>query len=214
MLDEFFADEWARAHDELAISPELKALDDLLAMWGGDGRHYHSLAHLKQGLIFLDPYDESVTLVRLAWFFHDAIYETGRGDNEQRSGDWFATYTSGRGLSAELVERGERLIRLTKDHQGALTDDPLWPIMNDVDLGIFAASREAYDAYANNVWNEYKSVVTRQQFVLGRAAFMAAFKSRPIFLTEAMKAREPVARANIDAEIARLRLEAERAGWA
>ncbi|ODT88700.1 hypothetical protein [Phenylobacterium sp. SCN 70-31] len=213
MPDVFFADQWTRAHAELGIPSDAKVLSDLLALWGGDGRHYHSLAHLKYGLVALDRYGEGVGLVRLAWFFHDAIYVIGRGDNEQLSADWFTAYARRQNLKTELVDRGERLILMTKDHQGAVSDDPLWPIMNDVDLAVFATPPDVYEVYAANVWREYEAIATRQQFVLGRAAFMSAFKSRPVFQTEAMRNCEQAAHRNIDAEVARLMDEARQAGW-
>jgi predicted metal-dependent HD superfamily phosphohydrolase len=213
MADALVAHQWFKAHADLGIEADPAILDQLTALWGEGGRYYHSLSHLEHGLTALEPYGREAALARLVWFFHDAVYVVGRGDNEERSAEWFIAYAKGRGLDEEHVSRGARLILLTKDHQGAVTDDPLWPIINDVDLGVFGASREAYDTYANNVWREYQAVATRQQFVLGRLAFMSAFKSRPIYRTDGMKAREGVARVNIEAEITRLREEAYLEGW-
>ena len=213
MATDFVAHEWFQAHADLGIASDPAVLDQLIAQWNEGGRYYHSLSHLEHGLAALERYGREAALARLVWFFHDAIYVAGRDDNEDRSAAWFAAYAEGQGLDASRVTRGARLIRLTKDHQGAVTDDPLWPIINDVDLGIFGASREAYDAYSDAIWREYQTVATRQQFVLGRAAFMSAFRSRPIFRTDEMSDKERVARANIDAEITRLTEEAYREGW-
>lgn len=213
MRDGFLDQRWRDAHAELGIAAEFSTLDRLVAFWGADGRFYHSLSHLRHGLAALADHWPKATLVHLAWFFHDAVYEVGRSDNEVESARWFAAYAEEQGLDAERLRRGADLILLTKDHQGAVTDDPLWPIMNDVDLGVFAASRAVYEAYAEDVWREYQAVATRKQFILGRAAFMSAFKSRPIFLTDGFRPKEGIARANIDVEIGRLMEEARREGW-
>lgn len=213
MEDAFIARQWSQAHADLGVEADPAVLDQLIAHWSQEHRRYHSMSHLERGLAALEPYGREAALARLVWFFHDAVYVVGRGDNEQRSAEWFAAYAKGQGLDADQVARGARLIRLTRDHQGAVTDDPLWPIVNDVDLGVLCAPREVYDAYAADVWREHQTVATRQQFVLGRLAFMSAFRSRPIFRTDEMKAQEGAARANIDAEITRLRDEACREDW-
>jgi predicted metal-dependent HD superfamily phosphohydrolase len=212
--DAFLAEQWRSAHSDLGVAPSAVVLADIIEAWSGEGRFYHAIAHLIHGLKALEAHGPDIGLVRLAWFFHDAIYIVGRADNEARSADWFGAYADRQGLDEARVSRGRELILLTRDHQGAATGDPLWPVMNDVDLAIFAAPPATYQAYADNVWREYQGIVTREQFVLGRSAFMAAFRARPIFVTEAMKPSEPLAHANIDAEIQRLAKEARREGWA
>ena len=209
------AAEWAKAHADLRIVPDPAVLDAVEASWRAPNRRYHATSHLIAGLRALDAYGPGAALVRLAWFFHDAIYIVGASDNERRSADWFSAYATVQGLSADAIARGHTLILDTRDHQGAVSDDPLWPIMNDVDLGVFAAPAEVYDRYADGVWLEYAVLVSRSAFAVGRAAFMSQFVSRPIFLTPQMKPKEPLAHANIAREVARLQAETaagERAG--
>ena len=209
----FLGAQSVRSHAELGLTPDPTVLADVLEHWSAPGRFYHAVEHLRRGLEGLDGGGSELGLVRLAWFFHDAIYVVGRSDNETLSAEWLDAYARGAGLDEALVRRAADLILFTRDHQGATSDDPFWPVMNDIDLAVFAAHRETYDRYADNVWREYAAVAPRQQFVLGRAMFMTAFISRPIFLTPAMLSREPVAHANITAEVERLQEEAAREGW-
>jgi predicted metal-dependent HD superfamily phosphohydrolase len=208
MTQVFLAERWTQAHADLGVTPDAQTLEEVLANWSSEGRHYHALSHLRHGLAALDRYGPDAALARLVWFFHDVIYEPSRTDNEEKSADWFEAYAHALGLDADILRRGRDLILFTRDHQGARSDDPLWPLLNDADLAIFAAPRPAYDAYAENVWREYASAVPRPAFVAGRTAFLTAFKSRPIFLTEEMKPMAPVAIANIETELERLREEA------
>ncbi len=137
---------------------------------------------------------------------------SGDSDNELNSAHvGSAAMPKGRGLDAATAQRGARLILMTADHQRAVSDDALWPFLNDTDLSVFATGRPTYDRYADDVWREYQPLVPRAAYVAGRAAFMAAFVSRPIFLNDAMKSKEPIAHKNIAAELDRLRLEHERA---
>jgi predicted metal-dependent HD superfamily phosphohydrolase len=207
------ADQWRAAHADLGIEPDLGVFQQVVEHWNGEGRFYHAIAHLEHGLRALADAGPEAALVRLVWFFHDVIYVVGRADNEARSADWFVSYARGRGLDEASAERGRELILFTRDHQGAVTDDPLWPLLNDVDLGVLVAAPHAYERYAQDVWREYAAVATRERYVLGRTAFLTAMRARPIFLTPAMRALEPRALGNIDVELRMLTAEAAREGW-
>ena len=199
---------WAQAHADLGLASDPHALQRVLAAWKGEGRCYHGPAHLRRGLQSLAELGCDAGLAVLAWFFHDAVYVVGRRDNEARSAQWFCDHAEAQGLDAQSVARGAALILMTADHQNAVTDDPLWPVLNDVDLAVFASDRATYDRYAEDVWFEYEPVMSRREFVRGRASFMSAFATHPIFLTQMMKPKEAIAHVNIDAEVARLREEA------
>ncbi|MCW2655243.1 MAG: hypothetical protein JWR32_6219, partial [Mycobacterium sp.] len=65
---------------------------DLLARWSGTHRKHHTVAHLHEMLDAIGRLAESGIefdreAVELAAWFHDAIYEIGRDDNEDRSAE-------------------------------------------------------------------------------------------------------------------------------
>ena len=76
------------AHGDVAGSGAL-----LLGAYAAEQRAYHDLHHLTEVLEHVDELAAEATqpdLVRLAAWFHDAVYETGEGavaDNEERSAE-------------------------------------------------------------------------------------------------------------------------------
>ncbi|MEX3769344.1 hypothetical protein ABFW14_20800, partial [Mycolicibacterium fortuitum] len=80
--------------------------EDLLARWSEPHRKHHNVAHLREVLdaigILADgglQFDREA--VELAAWFHDAVYEIGRDDNEDRSA------ALARQLLAESADRDE-----------------------------------------------------------------------------------------------------------
>ncbi|MEU6942545.1 hypothetical protein ABZ943_38810, partial [Streptomyces rubiginosohelvolus] len=61
--------------------------ENLLARWAEPQRRYHTTAHLTAVLDRIDtlaPYADDVHAVRLAAWFHDAVYRPDRTENEER----------------------------------------------------------------------------------------------------------------------------------
>ena len=81
-------------------------------------------------------------------------------------------------------------------------------VLLDADLAVLAAEPAVYEAYARGVRAEYGHVPD-DAWRIGRAALLHGFLSRDhLFRTAAMRAREPLARANLTAEIASLERDA------
>lgn len=62
--------------------------ENLLARWAEPQRHYHTVDHLTAMLHHIDALEEyaaDADLVRLATWFHDAVYLPERSENEERS---------------------------------------------------------------------------------------------------------------------------------
>src|SRR4029453_2250719 len=85
---------WLKAWRELEVadSPELRRLyRDVLLRYSEPHRHYHTRQHPTEcfekveDIILLAEHPAEV---RIGVWFHDAIYDTQRQDNEQRSADW------------------------------------------------------------------------------------------------------------------------------
>ena len=88
------------AVDWLALGRRIGARDDvagaganLLGRWAEPHRAYHDLAHLDEVLTrvgLLAGEADDADAVRLAAWFHDAVYDPTAADNEERSA-WLAT---------------------------------------------------------------------------------------------------------------------------
>src|SRR5262249_39345515 len=65
--------------------------EELARLYSSPNRAYHNLSHIDSLLDLSGPFETRVQhydAVRFAIWFHDAIYETARKDNEQRSADF------------------------------------------------------------------------------------------------------------------------------
>ncbi|MGV9775276.1 HD domain-containing protein [Streptosporangium sp. NPDC003464] len=184
--------------------PEAEGLGrDLIARYGEPHRRYHTADHLEAVLAHIDTLAGSAAdpdLVRLAAWFHDAVYDPHRSDNEERSARLAERMLPEMGLPAGAVATVARLVRLTATHDPA-PGDADGAVLCDADLAILAAPPEIYAAYAAAVRQEY-SFVPDDAFREGRAAVLRALLDLPaIFKIADLEAS---ARANIHAELERL----------
>ncbi|WP_433242232.1 HD domain-containing protein [Streptosporangium sp. CA-135522] len=184
--------------------PEAESLGrELIARYGEPHRRYHTTDHLEAVLNHVDTLAGSAAdpdLVRLAAWFHDAVYDPRRGDNEERSARLAERALPEMGLSADAVATVARLVRLTLTHDPA-PDDADGAVLCDADLAILAAPPEVYAAYAAAVRQEY-SFVPDDAFRRGREAVLRSLLDLPVIFRIADL--EAPARANIHAELERL----------
>ncbi|MGH3356507.1 MAG: HD domain-containing protein [Nocardioidaceae bacterium] len=183
-------------------------MDELRARLAGryrePHRRYHDLRHLQEVLQTVDelsPAAEDVEAVRWAAWFHDAVYDVRRDDNEERSAVLAEAELSARGCAAVLVAEVARLVRLTRHHR---TDDgdANGSVLCDADLRILAADPWRHAEYVLDVRAEY-SHVRDEDFRAGRTAILRALLDADrIYRTESAHARwEHRARSNIRAEL-------------
>jgi predicted metal-dependent HD superfamily phosphohydrolase len=162
-----------------APSPEAYA-DNLLARWSEPQRRYHTLDHLTAVLDHVDVLEETADdpdLVRLAAWFHDAVYLPDRSENEERSARLAERALPEAGLSADATAEVARLVRLTVTHAPS-ADDPNGQVLCDADLAILASPADAYAAYTAAVRQEY-AFVPPDAFREGRAAILRQLLDLP-----------------------------------
>ncbi|MBC6982014.1 phosphohydrolase [Caulobacter sp. 17J80-11] len=171
-------------------------------------RRYHTLAHVQDCLDELAAVPdlsaaERLTLERAIWW-HDAIYDPTRSDNEDRSADRAERDLAGQGVSAEERAEVVRLIHLTKGH-AVEPGDRLGALLVSIDLSILGRPAAAYDAYARAIRQEY-SYVPEDLYRMGRAAVLKHFLNGPaIYADPGFRERyETQARANLAREVAAL----------
>jgi predicted metal-dependent HD superfamily phosphohydrolase len=179
----------------------------LLAAYGDPRRRYHDLHHLADVLSNVDTLAAVATdpeAVRLAAWFHDAVYDVTAGDNEERSAVLAEHELAQLRVPDAVVEEVARLVRLTATHDPE-PDDRDGAVLCDADLAVLGRDRDGYAAYANAVRQEYAHVPD-ELFRAGRAAILRALLDQPtLFKTaEAIDRWEQPARRNVTAEIALL----------
>ncbi|MFD9501250.1 hypothetical protein [Streptomyces sp. NPDC060035] len=188
----------ARGPDPLAYA------DNLLARWAEPQRRYHTTVHLTQVLDRVDTlagHASDPDLVRLAVWFHDAVYRPDRTENEERSAALAERALPEAGVPATATAEVARLVRLTVTHDPA-DDDTNGEVLCDADLAILAADPKEYGAYAAQVREEY-GFVPDDAFRDGRAAVLRQLLDLPrLFRTpHGFAAWEPRARQNLTTEL-------------
>jgi predicted metal-dependent HD superfamily phosphohydrolase len=181
--------------------------ENLLRRWSEPQRHYHTVAHLAATLGHVDRlagHAADPDAVRLAVWFHDAVYRPDRSENEERSAALAELALTEAGLTAERVAGVARLVRLTTDHAPAPADRD-GQVLCDADLAVLAGSPAAYADYAAAVRTEY-GFVPESDFRAGRAAVLRQLLALPaLFHTPYGRDHwEAAARHNIGAELALL----------
>ncbi|CAL9495334.1 hypothetical protein SUDANB176_03330 [Streptomyces sp. enrichment culture] len=154
--------------------------DNLLGRWQEPQRHYHTLAHLTAVLDHVDvleEYADDPDAVRLAAWFHDAVYLPDRSENEERSARLAERALPEAGVPAERTAEVARLVRLTVTHDPA-DDDRNGQVLCDADLAILAAAPSSYAAYTAAVREEYH-FVPNDAFREGRSAVLRQLLGLP-----------------------------------
>ncbi|MCU0448912.1 MAG: hypothetical protein MUC97_03575 [Bernardetiaceae bacterium] len=181
-----------------------RVLADLLARYQADGRHYHNLAHLRAMFALAQQYGPQLrqpALVALAIWFHDAVYNPLRADNEAQSAALARRQLQLLDIAQPDIDKVEQLILATKTHQAH--GDPDTEYLLDFDLAILAAPIDQYQLYAQQIRQEYR-LVPDLLYQPGRRRVLKAFLDRPRIYHHLGAAAEAQARANLATELAEL----------
>jgi predicted metal-dependent HD superfamily phosphohydrolase len=176
-------------------------------MYGEPHRRYHTLAHVEALLRWLRHWHalaREPRLIEAAIWFHDAVYDPRRGDNEARSATLARTELGALGWAAADIERVAALVLATQHHDADADDTDAWLFL-DLDLSVLAQSAAHYAAYSAGVRDEY-GWVDEARFRAGRAAVLRSFVERmAIYHTPELHAAwEAAARTNLLAELSAL----------
>jgi predicted metal-dependent HD superfamily phosphohydrolase len=179
----------------------------LLAMYSEPSRNYHNARHIAECLNEFDQVKQLAAdpvAVELAIWFHDAVYDTRAGDNEERSAGLASSWLQQAGAPTALVDSVRLLVLATKAHDGTLHPDA--PLLVDVDLSILGQPPERFREYERGIRAEY-AWVEQRIFAVKRAEILERFLARPrLYHNESCFARfEVQARANLRASIELLR---------
>ncbi len=141
--------------------------------------------------------------VAIALWFHDAIYDPRRSDNEAASAQWAARELGAAAVAADVIARVRQIILVTcHDAQPGSADERL---MVDIDLGMLGADAARFAQYDAQVAAEY-AWVPRWLYRRKRRAVLQAFLAqRAIYATPVFAQRfEAAARRNLAAAVASL----------
>ena len=191
------------SNDEFVVR---QLYDDLVRHYKEPHRFYHTVSHIEKLLslaVFFSPKLAARDVVEFAIFYHDVIYNPGRGDNEFQSAAIAKEALVRLGFPRQTCEEVLIFIEATSAHQLlAATNTEDLKYFLDFDLNILAAEKEEYAAYAAAVRKEFYSVPDAQ-YSLGRSGFLKSLLKKPnIFFTiQFQTEKEGQARKNIQKEI-------------
>lgn len=180
----------------------------LQARYAEPHRRYHTGAHIADCLVRLADVPDLGEAERrvLTWaiWWHDAVYDPTRSDNEAVSAELARRDLPDLGATPAEIDEVARLILLTAGHAVA-PGDRLGALMVSIDLSILGGEPSAYDAYAAAVRAEYAHV-PEAAFREGRARVLRHFLQSPTLFPDAAFADrlDRPARANLAREIAAL----------
>ena len=184
---------------------------ELVTAYTGPTRHYHNMHHIETLLALAQQHAGAISdpaAVEAAIWFHDAVYDARRSDNEEQSALLAIRYLAG-SIPPARLDTIATMIRATARHQvpngldaSAARDCAL---MLDMDLAILGSPPEVFSAYEQGVRREYgwvPSLLWRP----GRRKVLQSFLDRPsIYVSPQFQAgHEASARRNLHHALAAL----------
>ena len=178
---------------KLGLPLSEQMLVGLLTFYSTPERFYHNISHVIDVLdhykhvnkeaLWQHPYE-----VYLAVLYHDAIYEYGAKDNEEKSAQVAAQcivqYFPDQEIDIDYVKR---LIELTAIH-GRITIADVSEeeaLFLDCDMAIMGASWERFCQYQDDIEKEYTKVYPRVLYRIGRKKFLKTVaQAERIFLSQ------------------------------
>ena len=163
----------------LGVTAAANPFGQLTLVYGSPSRHYHNAQHIEACLGLLAqhraiaPHPHEIAI---ALWFHDAIYDPRRVDNEQASANWAGEFLGSQGVAQPVIERIINLILATQTHHLSTQDAQL---MIDIDLAILGSDRPTYETYAQSIRQEY-GWLPAAKYRAGRAQFLQTFLARPL----------------------------------
>jgi predicted metal-dependent HD superfamily phosphohydrolase len=191
------------------LSEEVRAR--LVGIYTGPDRHYHDLRHIKAMLALAEEHAGEISdheALEAAIWFHDAVYDTRKADNEEESAK-FATQLLAGAAAADRLEFIAAMIRASAKHaipgsiHGAAAKD--CALFLDMDLAILGSTAAEFDAYERAVRLEY-GWVPEEAWIVGRSQVLRGFLAGPfIYATlQFRKSHEAAARSNLTRSLASL----------
>jgi predicted metal-dependent HD superfamily phosphohydrolase len=183
----------------------------LIAIYSGGDRHYHDLRHIETLLALAEEHAREISdneAIEAAIWFHDAVYDTRKADNEGQSAE-LATKLLAGVAAEERLEFIAAMIRASANHripvsmQAPAADD--CALFLDMDLAILGSPPEEFAAYERAVRREY-GWVPEKEWLAGRSQVLRNFLARPFIFAspQFQRSHEAAARSNLKRSLAML----------
>lgn len=177
-----------------------KLRESLIARYNEPHRFYHNIFHINDMLNLaagIMHYSPNSSVTNLSIWYHDAIYDPTKTDNEEKSAELAIEELKDKITSEELDEVVAGIL-LTKHQFSSTLLAKHMSIIIDADLYILSHDW-CYTAYAKAIRKEYAHV-TDAQYIEGRKTFLTKMLKRNQYYNF-FQDRAPKARQNMNMEL-------------
>ena len=197
-------EEYLKSLDTYTSDNKLKVTmwNDIEKNYTKSNRYYHTVTHLdnllSEIISFKSKFQNWDTIV-FAIAYHDYIYNTLMGNNEEKSAAFAVKQLKAIGFPEDQTSFCEQLILATKKHEAS---DQETNLFTDADLSILGADPETYQTYTQQIRKEY-SIYPNLVYNPGRKKVLIHFlEMKSIYKTKEFADRyESVARVNLQTEL-------------
>jgi predicted metal-dependent HD superfamily phosphohydrolase len=177
--------------------------DKLLKAYQSEKRYYHDLTHIISLLKLFEEHHGALLdkdVVYLAIWFHDAVFDAWKSDNEEQSAEWAKEFLTTIGFPNAKADKVVNFILATKTHESNGDGDMNYFL--DFDLSILSADDTIYDVYTKQIRDEY-SFYPSFLYNRGRRKILQNFLNKNhIYKTDVFYGKnEAKARENIQREL-------------
>jgi predicted metal-dependent HD superfamily phosphohydrolase len=154
MLTQLFLQLTGRYTKDAALANNLWL--EIFTMYSEPARHYHTVTHLEKLLKELNEVKTEIEdwdTMLFALYYHDAVYKSTSGTNEEDSAKLACKRLKEIGFPDEKIKRCSEMILATKSHNISLSPDTNY--FTDADLSILGKSWQTYRDYIQQVREEY-----------------------------------------------------------
>lgn len=149
---------WENLCHSLGIAVDSKEFARLDSAYAETQRTYHTAQHINECLSRLDhalaqqDFPDSTSVAAALWY-HDAVYQPTRHDNEAASADWAVSFLAGAGLTEKQCDLVRSLIMATSHGESPV--EPVQQLLVDIDLSILGANPERFAEFEEQIRFEY-----------------------------------------------------------
>ncbi len=177
--------------------------DELSKLYSSPKRYYHDITHITNLLKLWENNKNKLgdeEIVYLVIWFHDAIYDSWKSDNEELSAEMAKEFLIKINYPIYKIDKIGQYILATKTHES--NGDSDLDFFLDFDLSILGADETIYDIYAQQIRDEF-SFYPNFLYNRGRRKVLnAILEKKSIYKTDEFKALlENQARLNIQREL-------------
>ncbi len=177
--------------------------DELSKLYSSPKRYYHDITHITNLLKLWENNKNKLgdeEIVYLVIWFHDAIYDSWKSDNEELSAEMAKEFLIKINYPIYKIDKIVQYILATKTHES--NGDPDLNFFLDFDLSILGADETIYDIYAQQIRDEF-SFYPNFLYNRGRRKVLnAILEKKSIYKTDEFRALlENQARLNIQREL-------------